>query len=201
MKKSHKHSKIISDNLETNLKLQKKKLRQSLLDIRRDTPNKTVKSKVIKKKILPLQAIISAKTILLYYPIKDEVDISGLFQILQEQGKVIFLPKVKNLKIAKFSTGTPLMKKVEGIYEPDISVNENPEEVDVAIIPGLGFDSKGNRIGHGGGWYDRILQEIKISYIIGVCFDSQIIPNVPTEIHDKSVDMVITEKQIINTRY
>ncbi|HRO65664.1 MAG TPA: 5-formyltetrahydrofolate cyclo-ligase, partial [Candidatus Dojkabacteria bacterium] len=67
--------------------------------------------------------------------------------------------------------------------------------------PGLGFDSQGNRIGHGGGWYDRIFHEIKFIYIIGVCFDSQIISKVPTETHDKSVDVVITEKRIINTRY
>ncbi|HRN85812.1 MAG TPA: 5-formyltetrahydrofolate cyclo-ligase [Candidatus Dojkabacteria bacterium] len=201
MKKSHKHSKIISDNPDTDVTLLKNQLRQSLLDIRSDIPNKADKSKSIVNTILQLQELVSAKTVLLYYPTKQEVDISALFQILQEKGKVIFLPKVKNHKIAKFSAGTPLTKKDKGIYEPDIRVNRNPEKVDVGIIPGLGFDSQGNRIGHGGGWYDRIFHEIKFIYIIGVCFDSQIISKVPTETHDKSVDVVITEKRIINTRY
>jgi len=172
-----------------------------MLDIRSDIPNKADKSKSIVNTILQLQELVSAKTVLLYYPTKNEVDISAIFQILQEKGKVVYLPKVKGFKIAKFTKGTPLIMKYKGIYEPDVTVNKNPEKVDVAIVPGLGFDSQGKRIGHGGGWYDRIFHEIKITYIIGVCFDSQIISKVPTETHDKSVDVVITEKEIINTRY
>ncbi|HRO64684.1 MAG TPA: 5-formyltetrahydrofolate cyclo-ligase, partial [Candidatus Dojkabacteria bacterium] len=82
MKKSHKHSKIISDNPDTDVTLLKNQLRQSLLDIRSDIPNKADKSKSIVNTILQLQELVSAKTVLLYYPTKQEVDISALFQIL-----------------------------------------------------------------------------------------------------------------------
>ncbi|MCA9379842.1 5-formyltetrahydrofolate cyclo-ligase [Candidatus Dojkabacteria bacterium] len=172
-----------------------------MLDIRTNIPNKKVKSELIVKKLLSIEEVTSAKTILVYYPTKSEVDISETFKILEEQGKTIFLPKVEDYKIANFSQKTYLSAGKNGILEPKGRVTINPRNIDVAIIPGIGFDSAGNRIGHGGGWYDRIIEEINFKYIIGVCFDSQILPIAPNEPHDKSVHLIITEKQIINTRY
>jgi 5-formyltetrahydrofolate cyclo-ligase len=201
VKKSHKHLKIISDNSDTDPKFLKKRLRRSLLDIRTNTPNKKAKSVLIVKKLLSLEEVTSAKTILLYYPTKSEVDISNTFKILEELGKTIFLPKIEGYKIAKFSQKTYLSAGKDGILEPEGRVIKNPRNIDVAIIPGIGFDYSGNRIGHGGGWYDRILEEINFKHIIGVCFDSQIVSKAPNEPHDKSVHIIITEKQIINTRY
>lgn len=200
MKKSPKHSKTISDNLDVDVKLQKTRLRKTLLNIRNNTSDKENKSELIVHKILQLQEIVSAKTILLYYPSKSEVDISGLFQIFHKQGKSIFLPKVADFQIAKFTPKTSLAKGYKGIPEPEVQ-GECPEHIDICILPGLGFDHFGNRIGHGGGWYDRIFNKIKFAKHIGVCFDSQLIAKIPTEPHDKEVDFVITEKKIINTRY
>jgi 5-formyltetrahydrofolate cyclo-ligase len=201
VKKSHKHSKIISDNSNTDPKFLKKRLRRSLLDIRTNIPNKKAKSELIVKKLLSIKEVTSAKTILLYYPTKSEVDISNTFKILVELGKTIFLPKIDDYKITKFSQKTRLSKGKNRIIEPEGRVTKNPRNIDVAIIPGIGFDYAGNRIGHGGGWYDRIIDEIYFKHIIGICFDSQIVPKAPNEPHDKSVHLIITEKQIINTRY
>jgi 5-formyltetrahydrofolate cyclo-ligase len=200
VKKSPKHSKTISDNLDVDVKLQKTRLRKTLLNIRNNTSDRGNKSDLIVRKILQLQEITSAKEILLYYPTKNEVDISGLFQIFHKLGKSIYLPKVTDFHIAKFTPETSLIKGYKGILEPEGLV-ENPEQIDICIIPGLGFDYLGNRIGHGGGWYDRIFKIINFTEIIGVCFDSQVVTKIPTESHDKEVDIVITEKKIINTRY
>ncbi len=165
------------------------------------TIGKQSKSESIVTKLLQTQELISAKSILLYSPIDGEVDISKIFSILQNQRKNIFLPKVADLKVAKFIFGTSLIRGKNGVFEPAERISMNPKQLDIAIIPGLGFDRQGNRIGHGGGWYDRIIDEINFKYIIGVCFDSQLLLKVPQEPHDKSVHMVITEKEIINTRY
>jgi 5-formyltetrahydrofolate cyclo-ligase len=72
-------------------------------------------------------------------------------------------------------------------------------EVDVLLLPGLAFDESGNRLGQGGGWYDRVLSSAPAALKIGVCFDCQIADVVPHESHDVRVDFVVTEKRVIKS--
>jgi 5-formyltetrahydrofolate cyclo-ligase len=72
------------------------------------------------------------------------------------------------------------------------------ECIDIAIIPGIAFDEKGGRIGSGDGYYDRLIPKLPITTRkVSLALDSQILPQVPTESHDKFVDIIITEKRII----
>jgi 5-formyltetrahydrofolate cyclo-ligase len=79
-----------------------------------------------------------------------------------------------------------------------------PRDVDVIFVPGLAFDRSGVRLGQGSGWYDRALYqahkgraETKPLLTIGICFEYQLVEQVPSEAHDECVDMVITESQIL----
>jgi 5-formyltetrahydrofolate cyclo-ligase len=81
-----------------------------------------------------------------------------------------------------------------GIREPTA---ENPfplDQIDLIIVPGLAFDRNGGRLGRGGGHYDRILgRKDCVGKVIGACFDSQIVPEVPREEHDSLVSALLTE--------
>jgi len=71
-------------------------------------------------------------------------------------------------------------------------------ELDLIILPGLAFDASGARLGQGGGWYDRALQDVTKGVLcIGVCFDFQVVEFVPREAHDQSVSIIVTDKRIL----
>lgn len=76
-----------------------------------------------------------------------------------------------------------------------------PAEIDLMLIPGLAFTRAGARLGRGGGYYDRYLARVSPGVIkIGVCFGVQLIEELISEIHDREVDMVVTESDLIRCR-
>jgi len=89
-----------------------------------------------------------------------------------------------------------------GILEPARSqiVPIEPNTIDLVIIPGIGFDKTGNRMGHGKGYYDRFLPLAKKAIRIGLCFEFQIKDQIPTEPSDQKVDYIITEERIITCK-
>ncbi len=73
-----------------------------------------------------------------------------------------------------------------------------PAWPDVVIVPGLAFTPSGQRLGQGGGWYDRFLVRVRADCVtIGVCFAEQIVDGLPTETHDVAVDHVVTDHSIV----
>ena len=82
------------------------------------------------------------------------------------------------------------------VWYPGEYSSSNWPKTDLAIVPGVLFDNKGNRIGRGGGWYDKLLSSI-VSYSIGLAYDYQIVEDISTEEHDVAVDMIITESRVI----
>jgi len=76
----------------------------------------------------------------------------------------------------------------------------SPNSLDVVVVPGVAFDPDGNRIGYGGGYYDRFLIQVPRAWRIGVCYDLQLIKEVPRADHDVPVDAVVTEAKTILLR-
>jgi 5-formyltetrahydrofolate cyclo-ligase len=77
-------------------------------------------------------------------------------------------------------------------------VNEvSPESIDLMIVPGVAFDCQGNRIGHGMGYYDRLLQKKMRAHYFGLAFELQIVESIPSEKHDIKVEKIVTEERII----
>ncbi len=133
--------------------------------------------------------INAAKTILLYYPLPDEVDVRPLIDNLVQQGKRIILPKVisdSELTLHIYHSKDDLTQGAFGIMEPT-SEEVSPSDIEdtaVAIVPGMAFDIKGHRLGRGKGYYDRLLSRITDIYKVGVCFPFQILEDIPTDPHD-----------------
>ena len=137
----------------------------------------------------------SARTILLYNALPDEVQTQSLINELAFQGKTILLPKVIDgsmMEVRRYTNTKNLAAGVYGILEPIGEPFTDYASIDVAIIPGMAFDSRGHRLGRGKGYYDRFLSQLTSKTIkIGLCFPWQLVDVVPTDKNDISMDCVI----------
>ena len=137
-------------------------------------------------------------TILVYVSKHPEVDTSPLIVRLLEEGKHVIVPIIQRADCSlRFSYIKTLDVLVPGTFHvPEPLGNEipaDPTEIDVALIPLLGFDALGNRIGYGAGYYDRFLAKNTHFPTIGVAFEVQECVHIPYEPTDQTLDAVVTE--------
>ena len=84
---------------------------------------------------------------------------------------------------------------------PTAPAPDDSSVIDVVLVPGLAFTAAGDRLGQGGGWFDRLLGDVRPDcLIVGVCFDVQVVTELPVEAHDVPVDLVVTETMTIDGR-
>jgi len=152
-------------------------------------------SEIIFNRVESLTQFKVAKTILAYWSLPDEVD-THRFITKWANEKRIALPVVAGdtLELRFFNGLNNLVTSDSfGIQEPIAEEVVTPEEIDLAIIPGVAFDRKGNRLGRGKGFYDRFLNQTK-AYKVAVGFDFQILEEIPVASFDIPVDIVVTTK-------
>lgn len=153
---------------------------------------KQAKSADIFSQIERLEQFKTAKIVLLYWSMTDEVYTHQFIEKWYNK-KTILLPSVNgNFLDLKIYTGPDSMKKGEqfAIEEPIGENFTDIEKINLAIIPGVAFDKQYYRLGRGRGYYDRFLSEY-VGFKMGICFDIQVVPEVPTEDHDISLDKII----------
>ncbi|MCK5808914.1 5-formyltetrahydrofolate cyclo-ligase [bacterium] len=162
--------------------------------------DKKQNSQEICNKIESLDWFSDAKTVALFVPIRGEVDLTILFK---KSEKRLVLPLVKNkteLSFHSVETVESLTKGSYGILEPNPEIHQevNPDEIDLFLVPGLGFSKIGERIGYGGGYYDRILAKKQTdAHSLGVGFDIQIVQPGFSEEYDVALDGILTEKRML----
>jgi len=160
-------------------------------------------SRQIKQLLFSTTWYRSASKILFYVSFNNEVSTHEMIKDALLNGKTVLVPKCDTEKntlcISHLIHWADLEKGAYSILEPrqDCLRPVPVSSVDLIIVPGVVFDTKGNRIGYGKGFYDRLLQEAKNAYSIGLAFESQIIESIPSEEHDEKVDIIITEDRII----
>lgn len=164
---------------------------------------KSEKDRLICAKLTKMEVFRRSKRILLYAPIPHEKEVNT-WLIIEEWGniKTIVLPKTlksKGMKLYAVTARVDTKPNSLHIPEPLPSCETiNPKEIDLAIIPGIAFDKKGNRIGFGHGYYDRLLKKLNCP-VIALAYDFQILHAVPRHEHDAPVDTIITEKKTYHT--
>lgn len=161
----------------------------------------------IADKLNQLGHVRKACNIMCFVSFGSEVSTHDLIKSWLEEGKKVCVPVVakatgseKHMVAIQIRDFNELCLGYYGILEPPLSKLNivNPEEIDVVIVPGSAFDTKRNRIGYGGGFYDIFLKEVSHKCKkIGICFDLQVQPDLPVEEFDIPVDILITEKRII----
>lgn len=134
----------------------------------------------------------------MFSPLAGEVDLT---ELVADRTRVWVYPKVVGKSLSFGCVTEPDKDLVEGkfgIKEPRVDLEEIAmRDVDLFLCPGLGFDRKGNRIGRGAGYYDRLLTGVRPdAEIAGVCFSYQIIENVPVDENDVGMGRVFTDKEV-----
>lgn len=140
---------------------------------------------------------LQAETICFYYPLGKEVNLLALAKKALTVGKKVAFPRVEG-KEMKFYGITSLEDFREGSFHVMEPVGGEPLTGQDALVfvPGLGFDSRGNRIGYGGGYYDRYFARYPQCVKIGVAYAVQLVEELKVEVHDISMDGVVTEEEI-----
>jgi len=183
----------------------KKDIRSTILKKRSSIPRSEVqkKSKLIKERVFQMQEFKEAKTILFYVSYDNEVDTHEMIRESLGMKKHVVVPKTdmnnRTIICSSLTRWDDLLSGAYNILEPRREcVNEvSPESIDLMIIPGVAFDCQGNRIGHGMGYYDRLLQKKIITHCVGLAFELQIVESIPSEKHDVKVEKIVTEERII----
>ena len=178
----------------------KSKLRKKILKIREKNNKKNIQisfNQIIK--ILKREKI-SKKIIGGYYPVNFEIDDLKLLEKFEKKNFNISLPVVKKnfqMDFYQWSFSDPLKINKYGIPEPEKKKIVYP---DVLLIPLVAFDKNLNRLGYGGGYYDRLIEELskkKNIIKIGLAFSIQKIDKVPINVYDQKLDYIVTNKYII----
>lgn len=143
--------------------------------------------------------IRKAENIMIFMNMGNEVEITKIIKLYSD--KNFYIPKTlpnKEMKISRYNENELVLHKF-GYYESKSDIFSDENILDLIIVPALAFDISKNRIGFGGGYYDKFLHKIRKNHnnplIIGICYDFQLLDNIPSEEHDVKVDFVITEKR------
>ena len=141
-----------------------------------------------------------AKTVLLYASYGSEVHTDDLAKELIKRGKAVAFPKITSvaglMTLWRIKNLDALIPHKHGIRAPDVTRSQpiEPITLDCVIYPGLAFTKGLSRLGQGGGYYDRLSTKIADNCArIGVCFETQLVDNLPQETHDAKVHWVVTE--------
>lgn len=164
------------------------------------------KSRLIGERLLKLEAILTSQSIFIYVDFRSEVETTPIIDTLLGLGKQVSVPltRVAQRRLDIISITDPATQLIPGycdIPEPREALVEtnslSPEQLDAIVLPGSVFDLRGGRFGYGGGFYDRLLEQIPDAHRIALGFDLQVIDRLPLQPHDQILDMVVTESRTI----
>jgi 5-formyltetrahydrofolate cyclo-ligase len=140
-----------------------------------------------------------------FMPMKSEINPLPLLRKLAERGAALALPAVpgrgKPLIMRAWQWGEPLNSGVWGIREPKPGAKE--VDPDILLVPLLLFDRQGYRLGYGGGYYDRTIAGLRARkpvIAVGIAFSAQEVESVPITPRDVRLDLVLTEREVIDLR-
>ena len=135
----------------------------------------------------------NAKTIYGYLPYNQEVRTTSMLRRALADGKQVAVPKVygDTMRFILLTDMEQVEKGYCGIPEPIADGPVARDETALVLMPGLAFDRQGHRLGYGGGFYDKFLQEEPHHPTLALCYDFQMLPHLDTQAHDVPVDCVL----------
>lgn len=144
-----------------------------------------------------------ARQVLLYSPDENEVETEGLWQAACRRGIAVYYPRVtadkQAVEFVRRHDNEPL---IPGVFDIPVPPGEDlltsVSWTDLVLIPGVGFDRAGHRLGRGRGYYDRALRGVLAGALrVGLAHEFQVVSHVPVDPHDERVDYIFTEKRLI----
>lgn len=173
---------------------EKKELRKKAREIRRTLNIEDISKKIVEN-ILKLEIYQKAKHVMIYYPLKHEINLLGLLENNSITPKTFYLPKVQgeNLLVCPYKIGDELTISDFKTKEP-VSKPVDTQTLDIIFVPALMADENLHRLGYGGGFYDKFLSRypLKALKIVAIAH-SLITAKLPTEPFDAKIDILICE--------
>lgn len=186
---------IFGKNDEKNLI--RKQMKQLRADMTRT--ERFEKSMQIFEKLITVPEFKRADRIYTYVSMDNEIDTIMLIDYSLSLEKRVFVPRVsgKDMEFYEISDISELNPGYMGIYEPDINGKEpDYSRTGFMCMPGLAFDKSYNRIGYGGGFYDRYLSVENKLYKAALAYEAQLLESIPAQDGDVRPDMIVTEESI-----
>lgn len=180
----------------------KERLRERLLAARDAVGPLAEASAAVTHRLATLPELAVVKTVLGYAATKREVSVDAALEALLARGTTVCLPWVDGtaLGVAVVTSLSALEPGWRGVREPPAAGRRplRPSALDALVVPGVGFDATGNRLGYGGGHFDRLLARVRRdAVVIGVALDEQVCGSIPTEAHDRRVDVLVTPTRTV----
>lgn len=194
-----------NEMLNESLQADKKKMRDVILRQRdaMSSAARTSASRAILEKVSALPQYGNAKVVLTYMGFGTEIETQPFFERIIADGKIVVLPRVdrasQTLILHSARGMSELLTSKYGILEPGTDAPiVAVTSVDFVLMPGVAFDRNGNRLGYGRGYYDKLMSTANPALArVAAGFSCQIVDKVPVGPHDKKVDCIITENEII----
>jgi 5-formyltetrahydrofolate cyclo-ligase len=189
----------------TAFQLRKKEIREQAHANRKEQLNKDEVSREIVQKFLDLPEYAAAQTVMFYVDVRTEVKTREFLAVALTHGKKIVVPYCVDGELELFwlQSMDELSLGMYKILEPRVELRDVPakkvtaEELDLVMVPGVAFDRRGARMGHGFGYYDKLLEHTRPSTpLIALAFECQLFEEIPTAAHDIFMDKIVTEAAI-----
>ena len=179
----------------------KKALRRELLNRVRGLQHRRPElDEALSSRLRSLPEFTNTSSIMAFAPLPSEPQIDLVVDAWFESHRFVLLPKVESTP----GTMVPvLLDRILAELDRDALGIRTPagptwnEKIDLILLPGCGFDEHLQRLGRGGGYYDRFLADQPDAIKVGICFECQLIDRLPNEPHDQSVDLLITEERVL----
>ncbi|OGW36316.1 MAG: 5-formyltetrahydrofolate cyclo-ligase [Nitrospirae bacterium GWC2_56_14] len=181
----------------------KDKLRKKILDARFALMPEVrrARSREIEQRLFSLPEFSKATTVMFYASFQSEVETHGMIRRALAEGKHVVLPRVKGKELELLEIGNfdrDVSPGAWGIPEPDQGKPANVHDIGLIVVPGAVFDERGNRVGYGAGFYDKLLAQYR-GMTAALAFELQVVPQVPAAAHDVPMKKIVTETRIIET--
>lgn len=183
---------------------QKQAVRQRLLAARGAVGARADAAAAVCDRLAQLPELVGVQVVAGYAAHGSEISIDDALRRLLANGVTVCLPWVQGSGLGLGAVGDlddDLAPGWRGVREPCLPRRPvRPQALDAVLAPGVGFDARGNRLGYGGGHFDRLLGRLRRGIpVIGVAFDEQVVTRLPVQAHDRPVDVVVTPTRTLRT--
>lgn len=185
--------------------MDKRQLRAELKRRLLELTNHRHREKSIKacKNLISTPQFQHSAVVMMFLSLPHETDTTPAILEAWQHGKTVTVPKVfwqqkRMISVQIDSLEAGFSTDVAGLRNPIAGTPVPIEEIDLVVIPGLGFDRNGNRLGTGGAYYDRFFENKNLNATrCGLAFREQLIDSIPADEHDKPVDLLVTDEEVI----
>ncbi len=190
------------DSQKAEIIFKKEKIRKEIIRLLQgmDSLAKKGNDLKIQEKVLSSKEFNKSDTVMTYVSLPSEVDTWGIIKEALKRGKRVVVPFLggdkKQIIASKLSSIECMKNGPFDIFQPENGWTDRVplEEIDLILVPAIAFDSRNMRLGRGKGYYDKFLSQKELSSVtaIGLAYNFQVLKNLPSDVHDKSVLRVIT---------